>query len=90
MSELEGRVGEGSLGVISKKFDEMDPKNIGDGIKGAISSESRIAAAEAERMAEAQKVTMHEEVDLIELVDKLKGDMGEGPRVSDDVEHDGR
>ena len=76
MSELERRVGEGSLEVISKEINEVDSKDIGKGIRVVVNSESRINSAEDRMRAKAQEVTIQEEIDPIGLVDKLKADMG--------------
>ena len=86
MSELEGRVGEGCLGVISKEIDEKDPKNIGDGIKTVASVVYRIEEAEKRRREEEQKVTIQEKIDSVELANELKRDMGEETMLKEEDE----
>ena len=88
MSELERRVGEGSLEVISKEINEVDSKDIGKGIRVVVNSESRINSAENKMRAKAQEVTIQEEIDPVGLVDELKADMGEETVISEEKEQE--
>lgn len=67
----------GSLEAISTNFDEIDPKDIRQGIKECINSETRIKDAEKELIAKQQKVTIQEELDSAVLTDEIRMDMGE-------------
>lgn len=67
----------GCIEAVAKDFDDIDPKNVGDGIKNCMRYEEKIKVAEEEKAAEGQKVTIQDGQDLENLTNDIRRDMGE-------------
>ena len=67
----------GSIEAVAKEFDDIDPKDVGAGIKSCMRYEEKIQAAESEKAAEGQKVTIQDEQALEDLANNIRRDMGE-------------
>ena len=67
----------GSVEAVAKDFDDLDPKNVGDGIRNCIRYEEKIQIAENIKIAEQQKVTIQKEQNLENLTNEICRDMGE-------------
>ena len=67
----------GSVEAVAKDFDDLDPKNVGDGIRNCIRYEKKIQIAENIKIAEQQKVTIQKEQNLENLTNEIRRDMGE-------------
>ena len=67
----------GCIEAVAKDFDDIDPKDIRQGIKSCMQYEGKIQVAESERTAEGQRVTIQDEQALEDLTKDIRRDMGE-------------
>lgn len=74
----------GSLEAISTNFDAVDPKDIRQGIKECINDESKILAAEKEKIEKEKNEPVQPEIDSVTLTDEIRSDMGDEVRQDND------
>ena len=67
----------GCIEAVAKDFDDIDPKDIRQGIKSCMQYDGKIQVAESERTAEGQRVTIQNGQALEDLTNDIRRDMGE-------------